>query len=727
MSTSKSTELSTLVRQRGNIRGRLTTQTQYINTLKLVDCSSLSNAQVIEIKLHLKKCETLYKDFETFQDKIELLCDESEIQEQINTRSTIENQFITAISTLQDILEKLNPVNVKSQLPSQSNESSVKLPTIKLPVFDGSYLKWLEFRDTYLSLIHENASIQDINKFHYLRASLEGSASEALGIPTEYWDVHIIFIITMKLDATTNMKWEEYLSNCSDNPTLDQFYTFIRNRADVLENAVSRTTNHSESSSNSTNNHNKKFWNNNNNSVSKNNKSFDNLKISSPVASELDLPPNIELADPYFYCPAEVDLLLGADIFWDLVGFKLITLGVGRPVLQESQLGWLKFWEIEELNLKINIGTPEERLCESHFQENVKRLSNGRFSVPMENNKRGRILYTPTDPTGSPSANRRSRSPVRPQTCSRDLNRSRSRSDRQSGGRPDCCSPVESAHHRARDRSRARSSRASGRSPDRRASGRSPDCRVSGRSQDHRALGRSPDRRASGRSPDRRASGRSPDRPTSDRSPDHRASVCSPGRRTSNRRSDCREPRRPNLSPVRQEACKPPLGSLTQVKGIAQRWYEGLPSVLFTWAEWQEKLLATFPSEENYGQMLSDMLAKRARFADSLEEYYYDKLSLVNRCGISGKRAVECILHGIDDRSVRLGAEAAQFDDPNKLLSYLRNARNTKFNSERKLIKGQPQKHQSSSNQRVILTARKMVMSRLSAPNPLRSAVDAIE
>ncbi|KAH9641401.1 hypothetical protein HF086_011430 [Spodoptera exigua] len=451
MSTSKSTDLSTLVRQRGNIRGRLTTQTQYINTLKLVDCSSLSNAQVIEIKLHLKKCETLYKDFETFQDKIELLCDESEIQEQINTRSTIENQFITAISTLQDILEKLNPVNVKSQLPSQSNESSVKLPTIKLPVFDGSYLKWLEFRDTYLSLIHENASIQDINKFHYLRASLEGSASEviksleftsinykiawdllcarydnkrvlinshlkslhlinpitteshkalrnlldhvnknmralkALGIPTEYWDVHIIFIITMKLDATTNMKWEEYLSNCSDNPTLDQFYTFIRNRADVLENAVSRTTNHSESSSNSnSNNHNKKFWNNNNNnSVSKNNKSFDNLKISSPVASELDLPPNIELADPYFYCPAEVDLLLGADIFWDLVGFKRITLGVGRPVLQESQLGWLKFWEIEELNLKINIGTPEERLCESHFQENVKRLSNGRFSVKM--------------------------------------------------------------------------------------------------------------------------------------------------------------------------------------------------------------------------------------------------------------------------------------------------------------------------------------------------------
>lgn len=140
--------------------------------------------------------------------------------------------------------------------------------------------------------------------------------------------------------------------------------------------------------------------------------------------------------------------------------------------------------------------------------------------------------------------------------------------------------------------------------------------------------------------------------------------------------------------------------ALPKLKGIAQRWYEGLPSVLFTWAEWQEKLLSTFPSEENYGQMLSDMLAKRARFSDCLEEYYYDKLSLINRCGISGKRAVECILHGIDDRSVRLGAEAAQFDDPNKLLSYLRNARNTKLYNERRINKGQPQKSQNNPNPR---------------------------
>lgn len=115
--------------------------------------------------------------------------------------------------------------------------------------------------------------------------------------------------------------------------------------------------------------------------------------------------------------------------------------------------------------------------------------------------------------------------------------------------------------------------------------------------------------------------------------------------------------------------------ALPKLVGVAKKWYEGLPTLLFTWSEWQTKLRSAFPSEENYGQMLTEMLAKRAKFGESLEEYFYEKVSLLNRCDILGKRAVECILHGIDDRSVRLGAEAAQFNDQDKLLSYLRNVK----------------------------------------------------
>lgn len=115
--------------------------------------------------------------------------------------------------------------------------------------------------------------------------------------------------------------------------------------------------------------------------------------------------------------------------------------------------------------------------------------------------------------------------------------------------------------------------------------------------------------------------------------------------------------------------------ALPKLVGVAKKWYEGLPTLLFSWKEWQAKLKSAFPAEENYGQMLTDMLAKRARFGESLEDYFYDKVALLNRCGIIDKRAVECILHGVDDRSVRLGAEAAQFSDPDRLLAYLRNVK----------------------------------------------------
>lgn len=113
--------------------------------------------------------------------------------------------------------------------------------------------------------------------------------------------------------------------------------------------------------------------------------------------------------------------------------------------------------------------------------------------------------------------------------------------------------------------------------------------------------------------------------------------------------------------------------ALPKLVGVAKKWYEGLPTLLYSWEEWQTKLRSAFPAEENYGQMLTEMLVKRARFGESLEDYFYEKVALLNRCDIVGKRAVECILHGIDDRSVRLGAEAAQFNDPDKLLAYLRN------------------------------------------------------
>ncbi|CAH2220928.1 jg25640 [Pararge aegeria aegeria] len=112
--------------------------------------------------------------------------------------------------------------------------------------------------------------------------------------------------------------------------------------------------------------------------------------------------------------------------------------------------------------------------------------------------------------------------------------------------------------------------------------------------------------------------------------------------------------------------------ALPKLVGTAKKWYEGQPSVLHTWDEWAQKLKSAFPSYENYGHLLTEMLAKRAKFGEDLEEYFYEKLIALNRCGIVGRNAIDCIVYGIDDRSVRYGAEAVGFEDVDKLLGYLR-------------------------------------------------------
>lgn len=88
------------------------------------------------------------------------------------------------------LISKLPPPPIIStavpQPPQMSSAlSGIKLPTISLPEFNGDYMQWLAFHDTFLALIHSNADLPDIQKFHYLRAAVKGEAAqliESIGI-----------------------------------------------------------------------------------------------------------------------------------------------------------------------------------------------------------------------------------------------------------------------------------------------------------------------------------------------------------------------------------------------------------------------------------------------------------------------------------------------------------------------------------------------------------------
>lgn len=136
--------------------------------------------------------------------------------------------------------------------------------------------------------------------------------------------------------------------------------------------------------------------------------------------------------------------------------------------------------------------------------------------------------------------------------------------------------------------------------------------------------------------------------------------------------------------------------ALPKLTGHAQKWYQGLQTILLTWSEWQERLIRAFPSETNYGVLLTEMLERRMRIGESVDDYYYEKITLLNACEIRGKKAVDCLIYGIDDRMIRSSASSARLSDPEDVLKFLKdlgresdfrfNRQKTNFTNSRDIV-----------------------------------------
>lgn len=92
----------------------------------------------------------------------------------------------------------------------------------------------------------------------------------------------------------------------------------------------------------------------------------------------LNIPSHIQLADPTFNIPSQVDMLLGADIFWDVLGSERISLGKAKPTLSETRLGWLVSGAIHTKSYKNHTNTLYSSTVHCHhIQQILKPISPG--------------------------------------------------------------------------------------------------------------------------------------------------------------------------------------------------------------------------------------------------------------------------------------------------------------------------------------------------------------
>ena len=207
----------------------------------------------------------------------------------------------------------VNPLNLPNQtafmnqVDTNSNDSKIfqntrhvfldtNLPKLSLPNFSGSFDTWLGFRDTFNSMVHNNAQVPDIYKFHYLQSCVKNEAAEviasletssanysvawkllsdrydnrkfiveihvkalfevpsisrefsvrslldnvqkhlralrALEYPVDQWDILINHLIKEKLNNYTREKWDGFTGN-SRVPTFESMVSFLENRAQI--------------------------------------------------------------------------------------------------------------------------------------------------------------------------------------------------------------------------------------------------------------------------------------------------------------------------------------------------------------------------------------------------------------------------------------------------------------------------------------------------------------
>lgn len=291
-------ELRSLRQRRGVIKGKLFSK--YISSLPRTPSAEMC----IDIQMRIEKMENVYNDFETIQDEIETYSTDldSQIAERESFQNTYFSAMTKAKSYVTVPETNLKRDTSMCDQTTHRNES-VKFPDKILPTFSGDVTEWLEFRDTFDALINKT-ELKPIQKLKYLKSCVRDRALSvisaleftdesyniawqllcerfnnpkqlvtnhleallgiknipkdpnaykvladniskhlriinSLNVSTDNWDTILIFILVSKLDAQTQRKWKER-TNSSKLPSLQNFKSYLRSEADLIEPLTSR-------------------------------------------------------------------------------------------------------------------------------------------------------------------------------------------------------------------------------------------------------------------------------------------------------------------------------------------------------------------------------------------------------------------------------------------------------------------------------------------------------
>ncbi|GFV35048.1 uncharacterized protein TNCV_1885861 [Trichonephila clavipes] len=155
MSETEKAQMAEIRAARGRVKSSLT---RLENTFDEINTRN-------EISIRLSILDDLFKEFE----RLDLSVEESELQE-------FEERYFYLNAKFNDILNVRNQGrtqnSVASSITSNSNVGNFRLPKLSIPQFDGHFKDWINFKDLFVSTVHSQVSISNVEKFQYLKGLL---------------------------------------------------------------------------------------------------------------------------------------------------------------------------------------------------------------------------------------------------------------------------------------------------------------------------------------------------------------------------------------------------------------------------------------------------------------------------------------------------------------------------------------------------------------------------
>lgn len=134
------------------------------------------NATQSMVLLRIAQIESSYEKFKEMNTKLEDHDEYDPDNLDIATEDIVE-VYIQMMSKLKEIAkDSIEPSHVLNSTVAQKSVHEIKLPKIALPEFDGNYLDWTAFYDTFVSLVDSDPNISNVNKMHHLKRCLKGTA-----------------------------------------------------------------------------------------------------------------------------------------------------------------------------------------------------------------------------------------------------------------------------------------------------------------------------------------------------------------------------------------------------------------------------------------------------------------------------------------------------------------------------------------------------------------------